>query len=151
MFSPLVGEVTAKATRTLQVSLGFGEFFINVSGAEAALPRTPVRWIIFGKRQLEPLLSSYPTKSNELQKPCGEGLLPCGRTASNSLWIQHWCGGKAETEQRVTFSLLCGWLSPGTDCLQELWSFPHWRSSRTILDIILCPCAQGWLCLSGIL
>lgn len=40
MFSPAVGEATAKAMRNLQVSPGFGEFFMNVS---KALNRCPGR------------------------------------------------------------------------------------------------------------
>jgi len=35
MFSPLVGEATAKATGSLQVSPSFAEFFINVSKAHS--------------------------------------------------------------------------------------------------------------------
>lgn len=112
-FSPLDGEVTAKATRTLQVSPGFGEFFINVCAQSgwSCTPKDTGGLDHFGKRL--PLVSSYPTKNNEHQKPCGEALLPCGKTASNSLWIQHWRGGKADTEQHITFSLLCRGLNTG--------------------------------------
>lgn len=85
MFSLLVGEVTAKATRSLQISPGFGEFFINVSKAHSGHPG----WSCgtketggpdhFGERQLWPRVVSSCTKSNEHHMHRGEPLFPHGQ------------------------------------------------------------------------
>lgn len=70
MFS-LSGEVTAKETRSLQVSAGFGEFLTNISRAHSGHPGwshsiTNTSGLDhFGKRQLQPCVVSWPTKHSE--------------------------------------------------------------------------------------
>lgn len=100
VFSPLV-EVTAKATRTLQVSPGFGEFFINVSGAEAALPRTLVGWIILARGSCSHLFPPTPQKAMSTTSLVGR---PCSPVAGQPQSVCESSTGVVERQKQSSTS-----------------------------------------------